>query len=76
MFPLREQFLGRDPQGGVWTWSALYALETMALEASTQDNFPIFIKGTALEEGGQTVRVATLAAYTFNSQDRDPVASG
>jgi hypothetical protein len=68
LFPLREQFLGRDPQGGVWTWSALYALETMALEASTQDNFPLFIKGTALEEGGQTVRVATEAAYTFNSQ--------
>ena len=68
MFPVREQFVGRDPQGGVWTWSALYALETMALEASTQDNFPLFIKGTALEEGGQTVRVAPQAAYTFNSQ--------
>ena len=68
LFPLREQFLGRDPQGGVWTWSALYALETMALEVSTEDNFPLFIKGTALEEGGQTVRVATEAAYTFNSQ--------
>ena len=40
----------------------------MALEASTQDNFPLFIKGTALEEGGQTVRVAAQAAYTFNSQ--------
>jgi hypothetical protein len=68
LFPLREQFLGRDPQGGVWTWSALYALETMALEASTQDNFPLFIKGVAMEEGGQTARVATQAAYTFNSQ--------
>jgi len=68
LFPLREQFLGRDPQGAVWTWSALYALETMALEASTQDNFPLFIKGIALEEGGQTARVATQAAYTFNSQ--------
>src|SRR5580700_6787485 len=68
MFPIREQFVGRDPQGGVWTWSAHYALETMALEASTQDNFPPFIKGTALEDGGQTVRVATEAAYTFNSQ--------
>jgi len=69
MFPMREQFLGRDPQGGVWIWSALYALETMALEASTQDNFPIFIKGLALEEGGQTVKAATAAAYTFNSQN-------
>src|SRR5208282_6639755 len=28
----------------------------------------LFIKGTALEEGGQTVRVAAQAAYTFNSQ--------
>jgi hypothetical protein len=69
MFPMREQFLGRDPQGGVWIWSALYALETMALEASTQDNFPIFIKGLALEEGGQTVKAAAAAAYTFNSQN-------
>ncbi len=68
MFPLREQFLGRDPQGGVWTWSALYALETMALETSTLDNFPLFIKGTALKEGGQTATAATQAAYTFNSQ--------
>jgi hypothetical protein len=41
----------------------------MALEASTQDNFPLFIKGTALEEGGQTVKVAAQAAYTFNWQD-------
>jgi hypothetical protein len=69
MFPLREQFLGRDPQGGLWTWSALYALETMALEASTQDNFPLFIKGTALEHGGQTVSVGAPAAYTFNAQN-------
>jgi hypothetical protein len=69
IFPLREQFQGRDPQGGVWTWSAIYALETIALEASTQDNFPIFIKGVALEDGGQTVKVATSAAYTFDAQN-------
>jgi hypothetical protein len=69
MYPLREQLLGRDPQGGVWTWSALYALETMALEASTQDNFPLFIKGTALEDGGQTVKAAVQAVYTFNAQN-------
>jgi len=69
MFPMREQFLGRDPQGGLWTWSALYALETMALEASTPNNFPLFIKGTALEEGGQTASVAAPAAYTFSTQN-------
>jgi Gp37 protein len=69
LFPLREQFLGRDPQGGVWTWSTLYALETMALEASTQDNFPIFIKGLALEEGRQTLAAVAQTAYTFDAQD-------
>jgi hypothetical protein len=69
MFPLREQFLGRDPQGGVWTWSALYALETMALEVSTQETFPIFVKGLALEEGGQTITASAQTAYTFNAQD-------
>jgi hypothetical protein len=76
MFPIREQFVGRDPQGGVWTWSAHYALETMALEASTQDNFPPFIRGTALEDGGQTIRVAAQAAYTFNSQDLIELPAG
>ncbi len=76
MYPLREQFLGRDPQGGVWTWKTTYALETMALEASTQDNFPLFIKGTALEEGGQTVTAAAQAVYTFNAQDLIQLPAG
>lgn len=76
MYPLREQFLGRDPQGGVWTWSALYALETMALEASRQDNFPLFIKGTALEEGGQTETSVTQAVYTFSAQDLIQLPAG
>lgn len=70
MYPLREQFLGRDPQGGAWTWSAFYALDTMALEASTVDSFPLLIKGTALEEGGQTTVIAPAASYTFDAQDQ------
>jgi len=41
----------------------------MALEASPQDNFPLFIKGIALEEGGQTVTAGVPAAYTFNDQN-------
>lgn len=70
MYPLREKFLGRDAQGGAWSWSCLYALETMALEASTTDNFPLFIKGNALEEAGQTTAAAPPASYTFNAQDQ------
>jgi Gp37 protein len=69
MYPLREQFLGRDPQGGAWTWSSIYALDTMALEASTVENFPTFIKGTALEEGAQTTAVAPAANYTFSAEN-------
>ncbi len=76
MYPLREQFLGRDAQGGAWTWSCLYALDTLALEASTADNFPLFVKGTALEEAGQTTAAAPAASYTFNAQDQILLAAG
>lgn len=69
MYPLRESFLGRDPQGGAWMWSSMYALDTMALEASTVNNFPAFTKGTALEQGAQTTANAQPADYTFNAQD-------
>ena len=76
MFPLREQFLGRDPQGGVWIWSALYALETMALEASTQDNFPVFVKGTALEEGWADAPSRDPGRIYVRFARRDRVAGG
>lgn len=69
MYPLREAFLGRDPQGGAWMWSSMYALDTMALEASTVDNFPTFIKGTALEQGAQTTGDVPPADYTFDAQN-------
>ena len=75
MFPLREEFLGRDPQGGIWSWKTVYALETIALETSTLDNFPLLLKGTALEEGGQTTRPAS-ASYTFSAQGVIQLPSG
>jgi Gp37 protein len=75
MFPVREEFLGRDPQGGVWSWKTVYALETMALEVSTPDNFPLLLKGTALEEAGQTTRSAS-GSYTFNAQNVIQLTNG
>ncbi len=69
MFPLREQFAGRDAQGGAWTWSTLYALDTIAMESASVPNFPIFVRGVALEEGGETSFAAAASAYTFNAQD-------
>jgi hypothetical protein len=70
MYPLREKFLGRDAQGAAWAWSCLYALDTMAVEASTADNFPLFAKGNALEEAGETTAAAPPASFTFNAQDQ------
>ena len=43
------------------------ALSTVAVEASQPDDFPLFVKGIALEEGGQTSVTVAAAAYTFNS---------
>jgi hypothetical protein len=67
MYPMREKFVKRDKQGGVWTYSSTFALSTVAVEASEPDDFPLFIKGIALEEGGQTSIAVGAAAYTFNS---------
>jgi len=67
MSPVREKFVKRDKQGGVWTYSSTFALSTVAVEASPPNDFPLFIKGIALEEGGQTTSTVGAAAYTFNS---------
>ncbi len=67
MHPVREKFVKRDKQGGVWTYASTFALSTVAVEASQPDDFPLFIKGIALEEGGQTSITVGAAAYTFNS---------
>lgn len=67
MYPLREKFIKRDKQGGVWTYASTFTLSTVAVEASWPDSSPLFVKGIALEEGGQTSVTVGAAAYTFNS---------
>src|ERR1700687_5880694 len=47
MYPLREKFLKRDKQGGVWTYASTFAVTTMALEGSRTEAFPLFITGIA-----------------------------
>ena len=76
MYPLREKFVKRDKQGGVWTYSSTFALTTVAVEASAPDNFPLFIKGIALEEGGQTPITVGAVGYTFNSSLRVQLPQG
>jgi Gp37 protein len=66
-YPLRERFLKRDKQGGIWIYAITFAMRTVALEPSTPDNYPLLALARAQEQGGITaVRVAP-ALYTFDS---------
>jgi hypothetical protein len=76
MYPVRERFMGRDNQGGLWLYESIFAFTTVAVEASQIDNFPLFTLGTALEEGGQTLVQAASSEYTFNASDQISLAVG
>jgi hypothetical protein len=67
MYPVSEKFVKRDKQGGVWTYASTFALSTVAVEGSYADDFPLFTKGIALEEGGESTITVSASAYTFNS---------
>lgn len=70
MYPLREKFIERDPQGGVWIYVVTVALSTIAVEPSTPDDFPPFIKGVAEESGGETTVSVSATQFTFDQQDQ------
>jgi hypothetical protein len=76
MYPLREKFLKRDKQGGVWTYASTFALTTIAVEGSQPQNFPLFIKGIALEEAGLTTITVGASAYTFDSTGKIQLTHG
>jgi Gp37 protein len=69
MYPVKERFVERDRQGGVWMYAIAFALTTLAIEAPPPalGAFPPLTKAIALEEGGETTIVAAAASYTFNS---------
>ncbi len=69
MYPVKERFVERDRQGGVWTYALAFALTTLAIEAPPPalGNFPPFVKGIALDEAGETTAVVAAAPFTFNS---------
>jgi Gp37 protein len=70
MYPVRERFVERDKQGGVWIYGIAFALTTAAVEPSTAENFPLFIKGVAQEQGGLTTISLAPAPYTFDANDQ------
>jgi len=65
MRPLRERFVERDRQGGVWVYAITFQTHTLAVENYPAPNFPLFVRGTAQEEGGQTTVAVTAAVYSF-----------
>ncbi|HUY28612.1 MAG TPA: Gp37 family protein [Candidatus Binataceae bacterium] len=67
IYPRAERFVERDKQGGVWVYMISFALATVAVEPSSTENYPLLIRGVAMEEGGQTQVTLAPAAFTFNS---------
>jgi hypothetical protein len=76
IYPISEKFVKRDKQGGVWIYSSAFALSTVAVEAPATENFPIFTRGIALEEGEQTTIAVVAAPYTFNSNNQIQLSHG
>jgi hypothetical protein len=66
MWPLRERFVDRDKQGGVWVYEMVFATRAVAVESFEPPQFPPFIKGMANEEGGVTSNAVGLTMMTFS----------
>jgi len=67
MYPVREEFVERDKQGGVWIYAIVFALKTAALEPPLPEGFPLFVKGVAQEQGGVTTTCLSPAPWVFNA---------
>jgi len=76
IFMVSEKFVERDPEGGVWIYLISIALMTLAVEPSTVEEFPLFIKGVAEESGGETTVTIGATEFTFNSQDQIQLPNG
>jgi hypothetical protein len=76
IFMVGEKFVERDSDGGVWMYLLTIALTTMALEPSTNDNFPLFIKGVALDTGGESTVTIGATEFTFDSQNQIQLPNG
>jgi hypothetical protein len=75
-YPLRERFIKRDKQGGVWIYAISFALLTAAVEASLADNYPLLTVATAQEQGGITTVSVAPALYQFNGSGQVQLPNG
>ncbi len=67
---VRERFVERDRQGGVFIYVLTVALSTVVVEATAEADLPLFVKGVALESGGESTVTAGESAFTFDGQDQ------
>lgn len=67
IYPLKERFVERDPQGGVWIYAISFAVETLAVEVPPADQFPLFIQGSAQDATGEIVATVGLFQQTFDA---------
>jgi hypothetical protein len=75
-YMVREKFVDRDTQGGVWIYLLTVALSTVAVQPSASEDFPLFIKGIALEANGESTMTVGATEFTFNSQNQIPLPNG
>jgi len=75
-YPLRERFVKRDKQGGVWIYAISFALRTTAVEAPASDNYPLLTIATAQEQGGITAVSVAPAVYQFDQGGQIQLPNG
>jgi len=75
MLPLKEQFIERDKEGGVWVYESVFAFTTAAVEPSTIDTFPLLVEAVAQEQGGQTLRLVAAAQFAFDANGEIQLAN-
>lgn len=66
-YPLRERFIKRDKQGGVWIYAISFELRTAAVEASVTENYPLLTTATTQEQGGITTISLAPVLFQFGS---------
>ncbi|SRR5579875_463219 len=68
MYPLKERFVERDAQGGVWIYAIGFAVETVAIEVTPPVDFPLFVNGIAQDSAGDVVAAVGAFQESFSTQ--------
>jgi hypothetical protein len=75
IYPVKERFIGRDPQGGVFIYALTFAVWTVAIEPQSPLTYPSFVSGRALDKSGNT-STAVAASAAFDATDTITLVAG